>query len=144
MNKQQNTKPQVENQKTVFEQLEEAIQGAYSDGVTLDQAEKLAAKALHGQIVVSKDLSSIDLEARMAKSGVKAVKAAVYMDEATKAEKKPTEAMLTALVDSNEIVSGEQNRLDTVEVKRDELNRQYDIFREAHIYFRGVSKGRFE
>lgn len=129
---------------TLFNSLKVDIQKAYEEGVTLELAERLAAKCLSLQIQLSTELSTVDLNARMNKSGFKAIKAAVYLKAATSGDKKPTEAMLTALVDSDELVMGEQNRLDKAEVERNELQNAFDICKESHIYFRGVAKGRFE
>jgi hypothetical protein len=124
-------------------QLETSIESSYNEGVTMEEAEKLAAKFLSAQLMVSKELTKADLDSRMRKSGLKAIRAAVYMDEATKGEKKPTEAMLSMLLDQNEIVSGEQKSLDEAEVSREELTRYYNIFQNAHIYYRGIAKGNF-
>ena len=128
----------------LFKEIEESIIAAYTEGVTLSEAEKLAAKCLHAQMKLSDSLKAADLNARMSKSGLKAIKAAVYLDEKSKAEKRPTEAELSALVDSNQLVSNEQTTLDTNEVSRDELHRLYDICLNGHIFFRGVSRGKFE
>jgi hypothetical protein len=94
-------------------------------------------------MVVSGELQKIDMDARMRKSGTKAVRAAVYLDESRKSDKKPTEATLAALVDTHEVVQGEQNGLDTAEANKAELERLYDIFGNGHIFFRGVAKGNF-
>lgn len=125
-------------------ELEEVFQVSYEEGTTLDQAEKLAAKFLHAQMILSREITATDLDSRMRKTGVKAVRSAVYMAEATKAEKKPTEAMLASLVDSNDLVCGEQRRFDEAEVSKAELERYYDIFSNAHVYYRGIAKGRFD
>ncbi len=130
--------------KQVLKDLEDIIIATYESGTTLDEAEKLAARFLHAQMQVSTALQEIDLTARMAKSGVKAVRAAVYLSEVQKAEKKPSDVLLGATVDSDELVTSEQNRLDTAEVERDALERYYSIFQNAHIYYRGIAKGRFE
>ena len=110
------------------QQLEDKIKNAYEEGTSLEQAEKLAGEFLYGQMKVSHELSTTDLDSRMRKSGVKAVKAAIYMDAATKFDKKPTEAMLAATVDSHEVVQSEQEALDKAEVSKSELERLYDIF----------------
>lgn len=128
----------------LFKEIEQSIIQAYTEGITISEAEKLAAKCLHAQIKLSDELKNADLSSRMSKSGLKAIKAAVYISEATKELKKPTEAMLTASIDSNELVCGEQKTFDTNEVQLAELNRLYDICHEGHIYFRGIAKGRFE
>ena len=124
--------------------LQAKIQGAYEEGVTLDQAEKLAGEFLYAQLQVSSELKKADLDSRMRKTGVKAVRAAIYMDASTKSEKKPTEATLSALVDMHEVVQTEQEAFDKAEVEKDELIRLYNVFREAHVYFRGIAKGKFE
>lgn len=126
------------------EVLTEAIKSAYEEGITLDEAEKLAGKFLYAQIETSKELQRADLDARMRKSGTKAVKAAIYMEHATATDKKPSDVMLQAQVDRNDLVIGEQQRLDEAEVDRDALQNYMNIFKEAHIHFRSISKGRFE
>jgi len=125
-------------------QLEAKIQSAYEEGVTLDQAEKLAAEFLHAQMIISAELKKHDLDSRMRKSGVKAVRAAIYTETASKGDKKPTEAALAAAVDMHEVVQSEQKAFDTAEVERDDLSRYYSIFQNAHIYFRGIAKGKFD
>lgn len=127
-----------------FQDLEKDIKSAYEEGVTLEQAERLAAKFLHAQLQVSALLQPADLDSRMRKSGLKALKAAVYLEAATKGDKKPSDVLLNALVDSDKLVQGEQDAFDGAEVSRDTLERYYNIFKEAHVYFRGVAKGRFE
>lgn len=130
--------------KQLCAELEIAIQTAYAEGVSLDEAEKLAAKFLYAQLQVSAELKKADLDAKMRKSGVKAIRAAVYISEVNKADKKPTEAYLSSYIETNEDVVTEQGALDVAEVEKAELERYYDVFANAHIYFRGVSKGRFE
>ncbi len=124
--------------------LTKAIQDSYESGVTMDEAEKLAAKFLYAQMQVAEKLQAKDLDARMKKTGVKAIKAGIYMDCATKGERKPTEAMLGAMVDQTTEVIKAQDDLDESEVKRNELERYFEIFKDAHIYFRTVARGRFE
>lgn len=132
------------NFKDLCKQLESKIQNSYEQGVTVDEAEKLAAEFLYSQLQVSGELKKVDLDSRMRKSGVKAIKAAVYLDIVQKSEKKPTESQMTALIDSDKIVASEQEALDKAEVSRDEMERYYNIFSNAHIYYRGISKGRFD
>lgn len=124
--------------------MEDKIKGAFQEGVSLEDAEKLAGEFLYAQIQVSSQLKTADLDARMRKTGVKAVRAAIYLDGATKGDKKPSDVMLQALVDADPIVQGEQNDYDKAEASKDELERYYNIFREAHIHFRGIAKGKFE
>jgi hypothetical protein len=124
--------------------LEEKIKSSYEEGVSLEVAEKLAAEFLYAQIQVSEELKKADLDSRMRKTGVKAVRAAIYTDTCAKADKKPTESALEMAVNMNELVQNEQNDLDKSEVERDDLSRYYSIFKEGHIYFRGIAKGKFE
>lgn len=125
-------------------ELEADIQSAYETGPTIEEAEKLAAKFLKGRLEAGKMCRNAALDARMRKAGLKAVKAAVYLEAATKTDKKPSDVMLTALVDSSELVAGEQTRFDTAEVDAEELENFKDVLKEAHIYFRGLSRGRYE
>ncbi len=126
------------------EELEANIKATYESGTTLEEAERLAAKFLYAQIQVANELSVCDLDAKMKKNGVKAVRAAVYMQEATKDPKKPSDTLLLAVVDMNDLVLGEQTRYDEADSNRASLENYYNIFREAHIYYRNVSKGKFE
>lgn len=130
--------------KEFCEELTEDVKRAYESSTSVEESEKLAAKFLLGQIKVGEALKSADLNARMRKSGLKAVKGAIYLEESKKGDKKPTEATLQALVDLNETVSSTQDSFDIAEVERNELENYLSVFRDAHIYFRALSKGRFE
>jgi hypothetical protein len=129
--------------KKLLESLEQKIVTSYEQGVTVSDAEKLAGEFLVGQIRVSEALKNADLDARTRKSGLKAIRAALYLDTVQKTDKKPTEAQITAMLDSNELVVGEQSAFDTAEVDRNELERYYDIFANAHVHFRSIAKGTF-
>ena len=132
------------NHKQLFNELETEIQQAYTDSITIDAAEKLAAKALHAQIVISRELQKCDLDSRMRKSGLKAVRAAVYLDEVSKADKKPTESALEHMLNINELVTKEQDGFDRSDAEKEELQRCYNILKDAHIYFRNIGRGKFE
>lgn len=125
-------------------ELAEIIKNAYESAVTLQEAEKYAAMFLYAQIQTAEELKNADLDARMRKNGLKAVKSAIRMEEVRKHEKKPTEGALEDAVNTNEIVEGEQRAFDEAEVSRDLLQNYYNIYKDAHIYFRGVSRGKFE
>lgn len=131
------------NFKEFCETLERKIQESYTNGITMQEAERLAGEFLTAQIRVSEELKSSDLDSRMKKSGLKSIKAAIYLDIVQKADKKPTETQIASMVDSNELVTGEQTGFDEAEVNRDALERYYQIFREAHIFYRSVAKGNF-
>ncbi len=126
-----------------FDQLIEKIKKSYEEGVTVEEAERLAGEFLYSMVKLGEELRQVDLDSRMKKSGLKAVKAAVYLEACTSSEKKPTEATLTALIDTNPLVQKEQDALDTAEVKRDELKNLLSVMHEAHIHYRSVAKGSF-
>lgn len=127
----------------MWETLVDKIKSSYESGITTIEAEKLAGEFLYAQIQVSTQLAKLDLDAKMRKSGVKAVRSAVRSEEVKKHEKKPTESALDDVVNLNEIVQSEQDKLDNAEVSRDELDRLFNIFKEAHIHFRTIAKGSF-
>lgn len=131
------------NLKQMCAELEKEIESAYTAGVTMEEAERLAAKFLHAQLLISSELSKVDLDARMRKSGTKAVRAAVYLSIVSQAEKKPTENQIGSIIDTDEAVKKEQDAYDRAEVDKAQLERYYDIFLNGHIYMRGVAKGSF-
>lgn len=125
------------------EELTQQIKSSYEEGTTMEEAEKLAGKFLYAQIQVSEELKKGDLDARMRKSGLKALRSAIYMDVCSKADKKPTEAAIDALINTDDLVKGSQEAFDTAESGKEALERYYNIFREAHIHFRSISRGTF-
>lgn len=124
--------------------LEAKIQSAYTEGVSLEDAEKLAGEFLHAQIQIADALKLADLDARMRKSGVKAVRATIYMQEATKTEKKPSDQWIENAINLNKLACAEQDDFDKSETERQALERYYDICLNAHIFFRGVARGKFD
>lgn len=129
---------------SMCESLTDEIKKSYEESITIDEAEKLAGKFLHAQLAISSALVKKDLDARIRKTGVKAIKAAIYLSEVQKVDKKPSDSMLEAYVNSNELVQKEQDSFDKAEIERDELQNHFNVFKEAHIFYRGISKGRFE
>lgn len=125
------------------EELTTIIQNSYQEGVTVEEAERLAGRFLHAQILTGTELRKADLDSRMKKQGAKAVKAAVYLSEVQAVDKKPSDVLLQAKVDVDELVRGEQRSLDEAEVLRDELQNLLNVFNQAHIHFRSIAKGVF-
>lgn len=124
--------------------LTKKIQDSYESGISQLDAEKLAGEFLYAQIQVSSELKKADLDARMKKSGNKAIRAGLYLDILQKnKDKKPTEAAMASMIDSDKLVEGEQASLDLAEVIRDDLERFYNIFQNAHVHFRSIAKGSF-
>ncbi len=128
------------NFKEYCESLEAKIIQSYTEGVSLDTAEKLAGEFLVAQLKVSRELAKKDLDSRMRKQGVKAIRAALYTKIKGEVEK-ITEAAMTAQLDNNELVSGEQTSYDEAEVNKAELERYYEVFQAAHVYYRQTSRG---
>jgi hypothetical protein len=124
--------------------LEAKIIDSYESGVTIDAAERLAGEFLSAMIRVSDELKVSDLDSRMKKSGVKSIRAAIYTDAKSKPDVKLTEAAVEHLINLNNVVQNEQISLDKAEVDRDSLERYYNIFKEAHLHYRSISKGRFD
>jgi hypothetical protein len=121
-------------------ELEKLIVDSYEIGVTTQQAQDYAARFLVAQLAVSTELRKLDLDARMRKTGVKATRAAVYLDECRRNDKKPSDVLLGATVDSSPLVTGEQQRFDEAEADKDEMERIYSVFQSAHVHFRNIAK----
>lgn len=125
------------------DELSTDIQRAYEESISISEAERLAAKFLGAQLKVANALQVADLDARMRKSGLKAIKAQVYLENAAKGDKKPSDVMLNAMVDTSAEVLDGQGPLDEAETNVNLLKNYYDVFLNAHIYFRAISKGAF-
>ena len=130
------------NFKETCDKLEGLITDSYQNSVTLGQAETLAGRFLEAQLIVNTELTRLDLDARMRKTGVKAIRATIYLSEKN-AIPKPTEGMLTALIDANPDLRNEQDALDKVESERDELKRLMDVYNNTHVHFRTICRGGF-
>lgn len=122
------------------EELTQDIQKAYEETVSVPEAEKLAAKFLKAQLIIAAELCVLNLDARMKKSGTKAVKGAVYMEAATKEAKKPSDVMLEHMINMNELVASQQESFDEAECEVEALQNYLNIFKESHVYFRLLSK----
>lgn len=128
----------------ICEELKLAIESAYSEGVSIAEAEKLAARTLLVRMELSDEIKSASLDTKMKKHGVKAVRAAAYMAEIAKHEKKPAEGLLEHTVNLSEEVAGEEQVYAEAEANLDRLASYLDIMKDAHLYFRQISKGTFE
>lgn len=132
---------------SAFEQLcknlEAKIQNSYERGTTALEAEHLAAEFLAAQFKVSDALKEASLNSSMRKSGLKAIRAAVYMEAAKATDRKPSDTMLAAIVDMHEVVQQEQESYDTASIESSSLERYYNIFQNAHIFYRNLARGTF-
>lgn len=124
--------------------LEAKIVASYERGVTIEAAEKLAGEFLVAQLKVSDELERVDLDARMKKSGYKAIRASVFLSTIQKEGKKPSDSHLEAIIDADRLVNKERDNLDIAESQRGNLDRYYSVFSNAHIHFRTIAKGKFE
>lgn len=120
--------------------LKRQVESAYESGVTVEDAERFAAKCLGAQITIAEALAVADLDSRMKKNGVKAVKAAIWHRAATDGDKKPSDKMLDAIVDMDKIVQDEQRSFDIADSHKDSLKVLLDIFKDGHIYFRNIGR----
>lgn len=131
------------NFESLCQELESEIENVYQNGITMEEAEKLAAKFLAIQLKVSAELKKADLDARMKKSGLKAVRGAAYLNIVNSTDKKPTETAIASMLDTDKTISAEQDKYDIAEVLKSNLECYYDIFNNGHIYARGIAKGTF-
>lgn len=128
----------------MFVELEAEIKKAYIDGVSQDRAEMLAGKFLHAQLMISDHIKKLELDRRMRKRGLKALKSAIRTAEIEANDKKPSENVLEDCVNLNEGYKEEEKAFDEAQVNVDDLERMYGIFKDGHVFFRGIAKGRFE
>lgn len=125
---------------TKYGLLLEQIKKASEDNITITEAERTAALALDTMDEISDELTIVDKNRRMRKSGLKALKAAIRLEAVQKNEKKPTEGALEDLVAVSIDYRSAEEEYDDAEVLQAELDRHFDISKESHIYFRGVAK----
>ena len=133
--------------KTINDTLSElrtAIDSAYENGVTMPEAEKLAAMTLSRRMAIADQLLITDIDSRMKKHGAKAVRAAVYMEELKKHEKKPAEAYLENAVNISDVVESAERAYAEADVAREHLENYMSILGDAHVYFRQIAKGNYE
>lgn len=125
------------------EEISNDIKNSYEMSITIPEAERLAAKFLQAMLVLAEAIRRVDLDSRMRKSGVKAIKAAVYLDAVQKADKKPSDVMLEQMINSSTLVASQQEAFDTAEVNKDYLQNVFNVAREGHLFFRNQAKGTF-
>lgn len=128
---------------SIYKELKQIIDKAYEEGVDLQEAEKLAALTLSVRMDVTDAIKTADLDARMKKHGAKAIRAKEYLDEIAKHDKKPTESQLDAIVSLSKLVEAAEYQFYEADVYVNQLESYLGIFADAHIYFRGISKGSY-
>lgn len=128
----------------MIDKLKQKIINSYESGITMSEAEKLAGEFLAAQLDLAETLKIKDLDARLRKSGNKALKSAIRQEFVAKHDKKPTEGQIEDATNLDTTLRDEENSLHEMEVERDYIRNAFDIFKDAHIHFRGIAKGRYE
>lgn len=127
-----------------YDELKEAIKKATDEGVSIPDAERLAAKTLTARIELSEEIKTQAIDAKMKRLGVKAVQAETYKKATEGVEKKPTEAALIHTINLNpEVIQEEINHAEA-EAELEYKQSLLEIFKDAHLYFRSIMKGSFE
>lgn len=129
--------------KTTINSVKEQIEASYEKGMTVSEAEVFATKLLGYMMQLSEAIRSADLDCRMRRAGLKAIRAAMYLEFAAKGDKKPSDVMLDHMINSNPLVQGEQERFDNAEVNKEEIERNFKIFELAHQHFKKMGQGAF-
>lgn len=127
----------------LFQELRDFVTEAYEQGTTIEEAEKIAARCLGAQLDIAKALSTADLDSRMKKNGMKASKAKAYSVEMNKYDKKPSDSVLENAVALDPLANQSVDAYEKADAKREELTLYFGIFKDAHIYFRGIAKGSY-
>lgn len=122
------------------EEITSDIKNSYEMSITIPEAERLAGKFLYAMLVLSESVRQADLNSRMRKSGVKAIRAAIYLEAVQKSDKKPSDVLLEQMINSNPIVASQQEGFDTADVNKDFLQNVYNVSKEAHVHFRTIAK----
>lgn len=129
-----------------YQELKAHIKRVSEEGVSAEDAERLAARFLDALLMLGGfdgKIRSADLDSRMKKNGYKTMRAKVYLEIVQGQEKKPTEAMIEALIATNVQVAQAQDTYEKAEVYAESLHRIYDVFRDTHIHLRGIARGVF-
>jgi hypothetical protein len=119
--------------------LELKVRDSYGQGISGQGAQDLAGEFLAAMFQLSDLMGDADLDTRMRKSGLKAVRAGVYMEAATADVKKPSDTFLNELVAAHPHVLELQKAYDEAEVELAELERVFGILKECHVHFRKKS-----
>lgn len=136
--------PQAGEVNTSFEELKKDVLRIFEESITIPEAERLAAKFLYAQMIVSEEIKGADLECRLKKAGVKTMSSKVYLDEVAKHEKKPSDTLLDNIVATNAEVNTNQDLFDRAQVHLEALKRLFEMLRDAHIFCRGIAKGSYD
>lgn len=124
--------------------LKEDVLRIYEESISITEAERLSAKFLHAQMEISEEIKRKDLDARMKKAGLETMESKVLLDEIAKHDKKPSDSVLSAVVATNEQVNASKNAMFEAQTETEALKRLYEIFKDGHIFARGIAKGSYD
>jgi hypothetical protein len=126
--------------KDLIEQLQKRVSEVYENGTTVSQSEEITHELADAEFKLVTMITPLDLDARMRRHGVKQIRAAVYLDIIKNSEKKPTEAQIAAMVDSDSLVSDAQKGYDGAEAALAEAERLLDAVHNSQVVFRTLMK----
>src|ERR1035437_7680428 len=106
---------------SICKELSQTIERVYNEGCTILEAERLAARTLSVRMVLADDIKTKDLDARMKKHGVKAIRAKAYMDELVKYDKKPAETFLENAVNTCALVEAAETLYAVADTEKERL-----------------------
>jgi hypothetical protein len=122
-----------------FTEIEASARAKYDS----DKADRTAALFLSAQMKVSFLIESVELKARQAKNEITRIEGQKYFEHKTSAsDKKLTENMLSSLVAKEPEVVSAKNECATQEASLKKWNYVMNTLRDAHVYFRNVSKNK--
>jgi hypothetical protein len=127
-----------------FDHLVKIVQAAYESGTTIEEAKAHAARFLEAQLNIAQELGTLDIDARMKKNGMKAARAQKYIELCGLTEKKPSDTFLEQQVTLDKVlVIPAVDAWERADARRENLMLYLGIFKDAHIYFRGIAKENF-
>lgn len=120
---------------------------AYKEDYSAEKAEKTAAMFLAAQMQLSLFIADIELRARYSKYEIERVEAQKYFEikeSGAVADKKITETALQQFVAKDDTVISAKKENSEAEADLKKYNYLMSSLKESHIFFRGMSKSKFE
>jgi hypothetical protein len=112
----------------------------YSGSFDVSKAERVASLALSAQIEISDLLSDAECRVKQAKYDVELVESEVALRIRSEAETRITEVALKQKVIIDSSVTSAKNKILKCEKNSKKWNYVFNIFKEAHIFFRNLAK----
>lgn len=134
-------KTNQEEVETLIAQCLKELEIAHQEHYDTIRAEKTAALFLIAQIRLAELLQDVELNAKQAKNEISRVEAEKYMEfKEMSSEKKISENALTSLIAKDKNVINIKNEAARAEAELKKFNFILNTLRDAHVYYRGVSK----